>query len=184
MRSRKSTSASTPTRRHHDKVIAAKVLIESTRASKSLSSPEKRAASRILAGVPDGELPELSRQQVDALAEKPHVRDALIEALARVGVNPDRLAGVIAEGLDAEKIDPKWGTRDKDHNVRHKFLESSLKIVGVTGMDHNPSPKSLNVFVFRSFLGAKPVDVPITAPQDEIVKRRMRAANVRNRNYA
>ena len=147
--------------------------------SRALSNTEKKAAARLLAGVPDG---EVTKMEATETAQRPHVRDVLVEALARIGVGPDKLAKVLAEGLDAEKTIAVgvMAINVRDHPTRHKFLETALNVVGAGGMmEHAPPPS--NVFVFRSFLSERPVDVKIGAPTDAIVSRRLNAAKVRNR---
>lgn len=186
---RKKTGARARKEVHDEKAVAAAVLIEGTEGADALSHSEKRAAVRLLTGTPDGELPRMSRHEADVLAEKPHVRDVLVEALAKIGVNPDKLAQVIADGLNANETKffhhegMVTDARDViDHNVRHKFVETAIEVMGAKPRETSAPPVSGNVFIFRSHLSGKPIDVKIGAPTDVVVQRRLAASKVRNRS--
>lgn len=168
------------------KILAAKVLVEQTRGVRALSHREKKVVTGVLAGVRKVDDSEVSLPEVTETTARPHVRDVLVEALAKIGVTADKLAGVLAEGLDAERLvmmGPQVQSV-KDHAIRHKFLETALSVVGVTEKKGGPAVPSANVFVFRSHLGEKPVDVTVGAPTDAVVSRRLNAAKVRNRSHA
>lgn len=175
---------------NHSKVLAAKVLVESTKGAKALSHHEKRVAAKALSGLSDGEGP-IVKQELEQTIAKPHVRDVLVEALAKIGVNPEKLALVLAEGLDAKSkkyfsfngsvMDER---EDVDHITRHKFMETALAVMGAGPNKNGGQAPTANVFVFRNHLSGKPIDVEIGAPQDAVVSRRLKAAKVRNRKDA
>ena len=168
------------------KIVASRVLIDSVPSSKALSFKENKVAARALAGVNDED--GLSRLVSSEIAQRPHVRDVLVEALTKVGVTPDKLARALADGIDAEetrffqhegvvmdsRVVKNWG-------ARHAYLETALNLVGA-GKRSEESRSSPNVFVFRSLLGEKPVDVKIGAPTDVVVSRRLAAAKITNRS--
>lgn len=172
----------------NDKILAAKVLIKQTKGSYALSHREEQVAAQTLAGVRDKSGARVPSGEVSSVIQRPHVRDVLVEALAQIGVGPEKLARVLAEGLDADRYvgfdkESQSPVMTKDHQVRHKFLETALSVVGVRTGSREAAPPS-NVFVFRSFLGDKPVDVEVGAPTDAIVSRRLAASKVRNRSHA
>lgn len=173
------------------KTMAARTLVESLPSSKALSREEKRAAAQVIARSKDGDLPEMTAPEAEKIAAQPHVRDVIVEALVKIGVTPDKLARCLADGLDATETKffqhegRVMDQRDvRDWGARHAYLETALKVVGGVGKGQDAPPPSANVFVFRSFLGAKPVEVQVGAPEGEVVKRRLRAAKVSNRSYA
>ncbi len=66
---------------------------------------------------------------------KPQVKEALLEAMTRKGISADSIAQTIQDGLQATKIVTSPTEPDRevaDHPTRHKFLETTLKVVGVT----------------------------------------------------
>jgi hypothetical protein len=66
-------------------------------------------------------------------------------ALERAGIDDDRLTKVIDEGLKADRPWGKDGDIYADHSVRHKFLETSLRIKGlVKGEEAN---NTYNTFI-------------------------------------
>lgn len=192
---KKLSPKSTPTKNrvtsNHSKILAAKVLIEQTPGAKALSHREKRVVTKTLAGCQDSDGAKIPASEVNSTISKPHVREVLVEALAKVGVTPDKLARVLADGLDAEQtklfahegmiMDARNVT---DHPTRHKFLETALTLVGAKPSSVDGPPPSTNFFVFRSHLSGKPIDVPVGAPTDAVVSRRLNAAKVRNRAHA
>ena len=60
--------------------------------------PSKKAACSIAAGYS----PTTSGQPIDNVLSKPFIRQRIAEALEKAGVGYDRIASVIAEGLNAE----------------------------------------------------------------------------------
>jgi len=66
----------------------------------------------------------------------PTIREKLDRALAKLNITEDKLAEVIADGLNAglvvyNPISKEYEqTGIKNHNIRHKFLETVLDIMG------------------------------------------------------
>jgi len=63
-------------------------------------------------------------------------KSPMIAALDRRNVTTDRLAGVIAKGLDSKKVarliigGNVWKFDDPDHGARHRYLETALRLRG------------------------------------------------------
>jgi len=86
---------------------------------------ESAAAAGRIAGVEHG----------TAIAARPHVRSALVEALERQGVDDSLLARTLRKGLKAKQrsITYKDGSVSPacaDHSTRHKFLTTCLRVRG------------------------------------------------------
>lgn len=64
-----------------------------------------------------------------------------LEVLEEVGVTNDRLSQVMEEGLAAER-DGK-----ADHGIRHKYLETALKVKGLQGNSDTPTGNQYNTFI-------------------------------------
>lgn len=56
-------------------------------------------------------------------------------AMEQAGITDDRLTKVMNEGLEADRPWGKDGEIYADHSVRHKFLETSLRIKGLQKAD-------------------------------------------------
>lgn len=90
---------------------------------------------------------------------KPNVQEALMEAMTRAGIDVDTIAKTIRNGLTAtkqeivRKLEPTEDGSEAftttyedvpDHNVRHKYLETTLKIGGMITQD---APNITNNFL-------------------------------------
>jgi hypothetical protein len=81
-----------------------------------------------------GHLPTVEVEASKTL-NKPQVKEALEQAMAAKGITADKIAQVIADGLDAgntlvingEPTDIKI----PDYSVRHKYLETTIRLSGV-----------------------------------------------------
>ncbi len=73
---------------------------------------------------------------IDNVLAKPFIRERIKAALDKAGVDYDRIAGVIAEGLEAEhptaepRIDPETGyiMIPKDYNAIARFLKEAIDL--------------------------------------------------------
>jgi hypothetical protein len=94
--------------------------------------------------------PESLSAGASQVLKKVNVQEAMMEAMTRAGIDADLLAGTIKRGLTATKgvivRDPGAVDSDEsansafyeevpDHAIRHRFLETSLKIAGVVTAD-------------------------------------------------
>lgn len=67
---------------------------------------------------------------------KPKIADEIEKALTKKGITADKIAQVIADGLEATKIgydkenEEYFETGLPDHNARHKYLETVIEITG------------------------------------------------------
>ncbi len=92
-----------------------------------------------------GHLPTVEAE-ASKTTNKPQVKQAIVEAMTRKGITEDAIAQVIHDGLNATKIVTSPTEPDKevaDHPTRHKFLETTLKVVGATD---TKEPGSINNF--------------------------------------
>lgn len=92
----------------------------------------------------------VARVESSKLLNKPNVQEAFMDAMHRAGIDADVLAQTIRNGLNASKTvivrDPGAVDTDEsknsafvqevpDHAVRHKYLETSLKVAGLVSSD-------------------------------------------------
>lgn len=65
---------------------------------------------------------------------KPNVREAFLKAMEKAGITDERLSQVMDEGLKASRpIAP--GVEIPDHSIRHKFMDSAVKVKGLNAPD-------------------------------------------------
>jgi len=94
--------------------------------------PSKKAACAIAAGYS----PTTTGQAIDNVLSKPFIRQRIAEALEKAGVSYDRIAQVIAEGLNAVhptadlRLDPKTGKSyiPKDHTAIERYLRDAIDL--------------------------------------------------------
>lgn len=71
---------------------------------------------------------EYARARQREFFDRPLVRVAIGEALARAGITPDFIAAVIAEGLEA--VTPvALGHSEPDHRMRLRYLETAARLL-------------------------------------------------------
>lgn len=94
--------------------------------------PAKKAECAIQAGYsPNSSDPG---QAIDNVLAKPFIRERIKEALEKAGVNYDRIAEVIAEGLEAEHPTAEARTTEdgayvpKDYNAIARFLKEAIDL--------------------------------------------------------
>lgn len=102
----------------------------------SLTRKERKAAAARLAGKSLREVGEIAypkaKQPKSNAAQalgRPRVQKAMTEALKEAGATPEKIAKIVSEGLDATHRDFE-GNEHPDHNVRHKFVDTSIKVYG------------------------------------------------------
>jgi hypothetical protein len=113
----------------------------------------------VLAGVLEGESAAgagrlAGTEHGTAIMARPRVRSALVEALEARGVGDARLAAVLDEGLSAQQRmvvykDGSAAPECADHDVRHKFLSTALKIRGDLRDDAQGSEDSWEATIIR-----------------------------------
>jgi len=93
--------------------------------------PSKKAACAVAAGYS----PTTSGQAIDNVLSKPFIRQRIAEALEKAGVSYDRIASVIAEGLNAEHPTAEARTAEdgsayvpKDYNAIARFLREAIDL--------------------------------------------------------
>lgn len=93
--------------------------------------PSKKAACAIAAGYS----PTHQGQPIDNVLSKPFIRQRIAEALEKAGVSYDRIASVIAEGLNAEHPTAEARTTEdgstyvpKDYNAIARFLREAIDL--------------------------------------------------------
>lgn len=79
-------------------------------------------------------------KSADALVQQnlnnPSIQAKITQAMAKLNITEDKIAEVIADGLNAEMVFYNPITKQpeetgiKNHTIRHKFLETVLDIVG------------------------------------------------------
>jgi hypothetical protein len=77
-------------------------------------------------------------------------------ALQEAGVDDQRLARVIHEGLNATRPDNKSGNPIEDYAVRHKYLETSLRLKGFVKAEENGN--TYNTFIQQNNLNPNAPD--------------------------
>ena len=95
--------------------------------------PAKKAECAIAAGYAPG---PAAATAIDNVLAKPFIRERIKDALEKAGVNYDRIADVIAEGLAAEhptaalRYDPETGDlkAPKDYNAIARFLKEAIDL--------------------------------------------------------
>ena len=94
--------------------------------------PSKKVACAVAAGYS----PTTTGQAIDNVLSKPFIRQRIAEALKKAGVGYDRIAQVIAEGLNAlhptaqPRSDPKTGKSyiPKDHTAIERYLRDAIDL--------------------------------------------------------
>ena len=93
--------------------------------------PSKKAACAVAAGYS----PTTTGQAIDNVLSKPFIRQRIAEALEKAGVGYDKIASIIAEGVEAEH--PTAGARTrkdgstyipKDYNAIVRFLREAIDL--------------------------------------------------------
>jgi len=95
-------------------------------------------------------------QAIDNVLAKPFIRERIKEALEKAGVSYDRIAEVIAEGLEAEhptaekRFDPEAGkyVTPKDYNAIARFLKEAIDLHDLrpaTKVDQNINRRSVTI---------------------------------------
>jgi len=94
--------------------------------------PSKKVACAVAAGYS----PTTSGQAIDNVLSKPFIRQRIAEALEKAGVSYDKIATVIAEGLNALhptadiRFDPETGETyiPKDHTAIERYLRDAIDL--------------------------------------------------------
>lgn len=92
----------------------------------------RRIARDIVNGVPPSQA--LQRAGLKSLPKDSDFRDYVRGLLDQVGVNDLAVASVLADGLQADRVFyDQHGTahKDPDFNVRHKYLETAVRLRGI-----------------------------------------------------
>ena len=107
--------------------------------AKGMSKRASAKAAGYCVGVDPNSIIESSPAVQDYLRQ---IRDKLREN----NIDPSKVAQVIADGLDAKKDFMGKSTDVPDHYVRHKFLQTTLKIEGVDAdSDGNKGSQQVNI---------------------------------------
>ena len=114
--------------------------------------PAKKAECAIEAGYAPG---PNAGQAIDNVLAKQFVRERIAEALNRAGVDYDRIAAVIAEGLEAEHptAEPREAPDGKayvpkDYNAIARFLKEAIDLHDLrpaTKVDKNINRRSISI---------------------------------------
>ncbi len=114
--------------------------------------PAKKAECAVAAGYTD--TPNAA-QAIDRVLAKPFIREKIVEALETAGVGFDRIAQVIAEGLEAEhptaepRVDADGNvTIPKDYNAIARFLKEAIDLHDLrpaTKVDQNINRRSVTI---------------------------------------
>jgi hypothetical protein len=142
----------------------ARVVVEQTDAAKALSGPEKELVASIVADTAErGRIStQIAREVEDS---DPHIRAALIESFASLGITTEYLAKKIQEGMEAEEV--RYAStngqftderRDPDHQTRHKFVKTALQALGA---DKPQVTKETRKIIYRSRLHGEVRDVEV-----------------------
>jgi hypothetical protein len=140
----------------------------------------------VLAGVLEGESAAgagrlAGTEHGTAIMARPRVRSALVEALEARGVGDARLAAVLDEGLSAQQRmvvykDGSAAPECADHDVRHKFLSTALKIrrcAGergfVGGYHHSPAAHARCAAVSSSAARTVPPATPVPGGEGPVL---------------
>lgn len=131
--------------------------------------PSKKAECAAEAGY----APSNGGQAITNVLAKPFVRERIKEALEKAGVGYDRIAQIIAEGLEAEhptadlRYDPETGEPyiPKDHTAIERYLRDAIDL-------HDLRPETK----IRKQVDKRTVTIHLTAADDEALEkyRRMR----------
>ena len=138
------------------------MIVEKTEAAKALSGSEKELVASIVAGTAEkGRVSaEVAREVEDS---DPHIRAALIEAFASVGITTDYLARKIQEGMEATEVLRATQTASReenpDHATRHKFVSTALKVLGA---EKPAVTKESRKIIYRSKLRGEIRDVTVS----------------------
>jgi hypothetical protein len=135
----------------------------------------KPKEAKVVAGILDGK--SQTKAMIDAgysesyakkssLKQKPRIKNALVKAMKREGIDEKRFAKVMSEGLSANKPVIERGkiVEMADHNARHRFLETGLKVSGYLQVD------SVNVDVGLIVLPAEKSDQDWDKAAEEPIK--------------
>jgi hypothetical protein len=85
--------------------------------------PMKKREAAIAAGYKNG---SSTTQAIDRILAKPFVQTMIVQALEKEGVNDEKIAQVISEGLEA--IHPMARGKRKDFHAIHKFAVTALEL--------------------------------------------------------
>lgn len=94
-----------------------------------------------------GYSPNTARTPAKAMKSK-GFQDLLKEA----GVTEDKITQTINEGLNATKLFGKNAVKHPDYAVRHKFMESSLRLLGIVNLEPPPAGDTYNTFINQTSL--------------------------------
>lgn len=158
----------------------ARVAVDRTEAAKALTPREKEQAAEILSG---------ERSLTETMAdEKPHLREAVIEALHNLGVNEHYLGAKLKDGMEAKetKFFAHQGavtdSRDViDWRARHAYLRTALDVLGL-GSQSTVKRTITQKVQYKSHLQGTAKVIDVSAPKQESVKRRMAAQRPNNRS--
>lgn len=163
--------------------LAAEAAIGSTAVASLLTPREKETAARVLSG----EAPP----DIDSMEQRPLMRDAVIEALGSLGIDKVYLGKALKMGLEAKetKFFAHEGTITDRADViawgpRKAYLDKVMEIMGVSGQGAAGGQTAgviNNNVVYKSHLGEVPMTMPITAPKDTVIHRRMQSQRPTNR---
>lgn len=85
----------------------------------------------------DTEDPNTAGKIANENLNNPKIQNAISQALGKLAINEDTIAGKIAEGLEAKKIAFNFETKSfevinyPDYNIQHKYLTALIDILGV-----------------------------------------------------
>lgn len=115
--------------------------------------PAKKNECAVAAGYADT---PTAGQAIDRVLAKPFIRERIVAALEKAGVDYDRIAAVIAEGLEAPhptadlRLDPSTGelVPPKDFNAIARFLKEAIDLHDLrpaTKVDQNINRRSVTI---------------------------------------
>jgi hypothetical protein len=133
----------------------------------ALTSGEKEMAANLLAGEHAPRLPTIEA--------RPLLRLAILNAMNDLGITDRYLAEHIKGGLEATKL-TQQGV-DNDWGNRHKYLITTLEMLGVSGEPAHGegSPQ------YRSTIRGTSDVIDVVPPKSVVARRRMNAAKPTNR---
>lgn len=74
------------------------------------------------------------------------------ELLQEANITEDRIAQTIDEGMKATKLFGKDAIEHPDYAVRHKFMETSLRLLGIANLEPPPPNNVYNTFITQNNL--------------------------------
>ncbi len=90
----------------------------------------------------------VTRQTIQKQIHDPAIEKTFIQIMEASGIDDKRLAKVMDEGLSASKYMMFGKKKIEDHQTRHKFLETALKVKKLITGDNAGGQIQVNVAAF------------------------------------